>query len=385
MSGGTYLARRVVAGHRWRKARSLRSRLRSTSPVNLVLTGRFTAAGLGSTTDLYRAGDVFGRSWGFLHVASTGHGSIVLTCEISGDALEDAERAGTWVARLGLWLAMLSHEPDLVACVVSIDRGSGTSDVEVRLQLTYQVAGPHDLRDPAAQATELAARIPELTRSLADVGRVTAATSESVRATVLAAYSPSSGSGNGTPAPARVGRGRRAVQVLDLKESWNHVGHGSERAAVSTTWSLSRLASSVVLSSALPPLMTIPPDLAHIRVGLMAQPSSGAPSTYDPREWTGLSAGALGLRTPKGTEEDLPTPAFSMLVTATVARQELLADAALAVRGCLPPDVQPWLRPLYGDQAAGFAAGLPLGLAPDEHTLPPRTVATAPEPRPGRT
>jgi hypothetical protein len=374
-----YPVQRLVVGHRWRRRRADRARLASRSPVALVQASRLRPVGFATSADLYRARDVFGRPWGFLHVPSTGHGSVVLRCVIRDGALDDAPRAEVWLAQLGLWLAMLSHEPDLAACVVTLDRSTGPAGAQMWLQLTYQLAGPCGSTRPAAQAAEVAARIPELTRSLTDVGAATAATSDDILGVVTHAYGPS-------VVPKAVDRRRRLVAPpgslpLTVQDGWSHVRHAGD--VVSRTWMLSQLASSVVLSSALPSMLTIPPEVAGVRIGLLAHESSAASSGYDPQEWTGLSAQALGAATP-AEPETRPDSPFSMLVTATVSSPQRLAEAAHAIRDCLATDVQPWLRPLYGDQAVGFAAGLPLGLVPDEHAMPPQPASASDPPRGGR-
>lgn len=374
LPNGPYLLQRAIVARRWRRTRAGRSDLAASSPVALTLAGRFRPTGIAVTTDLYRARDIFGRPWAFLHVPATEHSSVVLRCSIRSGALDDESRAEVWLAQLGLWLAMLSHEPDLAACVVTLDRNAAASGVQVRLQLTYQLTGPHSSARPAAQAAEIAARVPELTRSLSDVGVAAAATSDDVLGVVTAAYGPTA------PALRQGNRGRRANQTqglhsLTVQDRWSHVRHAGD--VVSRTWTLSQLASSVVLSSALPPLVTIPPELAGVRISLLAHHSSAGHSTYDPDEWTGLSAQALGVCASTEPDEERSESPFSMLVTATVPRPEQLAEAARAVRDCLAPDVQPWLRPLYGDQAAGFAAGLPLGLVPDQHAPPPQLVSAS--------
>jgi hypothetical protein len=61
---------------------------------------------------------------------------------------------------------------------------------------------------------------------------------------------------------------------------------------------------------------------------------------------------------------------FTVLVTATVRSEEELDDAARVVQS-RAGEARLFLRPMYGCQAATFAAGLPAGVVLTSHTTIP--------------
>jgi hypothetical protein len=65
-----------------------------------------------------------------------------------------------------------------------------------------------------------------------------------------------------------------------------------------------------------------------------------------------------------------------MLVTATVAHPDELETAAAAI-DTLAPAARVRLRRLYGAQAAGFSAALPLGIVLPDHLQVPAIVREA--------
>jgi hypothetical protein len=72
-----------------------------------------------------------------------------------------------------------------------------------------------------------------------------------------------------------------------------------------------------------------------------------------------------------------------MLVTATVARADLLEDSATALDGVrtavdnLSATARVQLRPVYGSQDSAFAAALPLGIVLPAHVRVPREIREA--------
>jgi hypothetical protein len=365
----------MLTRRRWRRARPLRAWLAQAPGMDLVARARYAAPGMAHVSDLYLAQDVFRRPWGFLHVASTGHGSVVLDCDLGGLDLSDQDTAEQWIAELGLWLAMLTHEPDLAACTVTLDRpgvpadahgapsaglGQATARPGARIQLTYRTLGPHGRTDAHAVATEVGARIPHLATSLRTAGIATAraAVPASIAAAVHDAY-------------YGPGAGRAEVTAATAQEDWGVLRHGrpvgTARTTASITWSLIHLTSAVVLSQALPQVLLASTEHVGTRVSLIYQRRSPAGPQDDGQTWSGLPPSLEGSNaTMLDATVGGGAPRFAMLVTTTSD----MADLRAASRGLtdrLDAPLRPWLRPLYGAQAAGFAAGLPLGLVLSRH------------------
>ena len=394
---GRGLPRFVQAGlvrQRWRRTRHDRAQLARRPGIDLQHRGTYTTAGMAHVSDLYRTRDVFDRPWAFLHVPSTGHGSLVLDCDLGSLDLRDQDTAQQWVAEVGVWLAMLTHEQDVAACAITLDRPPSslasadtaspkaaemTGRGQARIQLTYRPLGPHGRHDVHAIGTEVGAQIPQLVRSLraAGIAEAMTADADTVASMIAQAYNGPAAAADLAPA---------------THEEWGHlrhgltVGTGQDRwLAASVTWSLSQIASAVVLTQALPQLLASRPTQAGTRVSLVYQRrvADSCPRWPDPdrQTWSGLPERREGTAIPPLDAAHDQVPRFTMLVTATTHPDRLRA-AARELTDSLDTSLRPWLRPLYGAQAAGFATSLPLGLLLRRHagrahflhdTVPART------------
>lgn len=389
-SAGVVQAARVR--HRWWRTRRARVQLAQAPGIDLDHRARYAVPGVAHVSDLYRSTDVLGRAWALLYVPSTGHGSVVLDCALGELDLRDPRIAQRWVAELGLWLAMLTQEPDVAACTLTLDRlraggcpPAGARDtspgegMRARVQLTVRTLGPHGRSDVHGIATEVGARIPLLLRSVAEagIGQAAPAPPGAVAAVIAGAY-----------------LGEEATVPREFtpaaREEWGHLRHGAPSAAQDTwpaasiTWSLSQLASAVVLTQALPQLLASAPTQTRVSLIYQRRISETSPMRPDPahQTWSGLPESLEGAAAPPLTAGGIDVPRFGMLVTATT-RPGRLRAAAQELAHSLDTPLRPWLRPLYGAQAAGFAAGLPLGLMLRRHTGRPRLLheATRPSPR----
>jgi hypothetical protein len=344
-------------------------------------------------TVLYEAPDPYRRLFGMVLVPATGHVSIVLEPAPGRrvgerepvDAVDAVDEG--WVGDLAVWMALLAHEPGLVGCAVTVQRaptGARRRGLRVLVQPTWRIAGLQGRTDPASLAIEIGARVPGLVRSLdhGGVGSARPLAAREVAAVVHGAYHPASGATGGDGPPgAGAASGRRPwpdAGPADHREHWQHLRHGD---AASLTWSMSRVPPSVVLSTVLTPLVAVPPDVALTRVTLLyEQDDARTPDLPQPDDdWTGLGAvartlpGARGAATPAPGHE---LPRFTSLVTITAPDgPDGLAEAAATMLDDLPAPLRPWLRPLYGSQAAAFAAGLPTGTLLITHAAPPGLLA----------
>ena len=389
----------------WRTGRRRRRDLQRPA-LTLRRLGRLRLPGTTAETELHEARDAYDRPFGLVVVPDTGHASIALAVRPPTPDLLGAEGAELWIADLGVWLALLAHEPQVAGCTVSVVPDAGAGDplaLAVTVQLTWRTRGPQGRTDPAALAAELGGRLPHLVHGLGRCGVGTARplrAAELVRA-VAAAYDPADPStadhddhddrDDRDDDRAWPDAGPRLVA-----EAWDRLRHDS---ATSLTWCLSDVPPDQVLSGVLAQLTS-----AHARTGsrrtrvaLLYRPAPGRPGAGDrsaplpdpPQDWTGLAPGVLaapiagpeaGAGHLHGEDAvEVTPPVLTSLVTVSVTGHPDTRDAALddAVRGVLvgvAPTLRPWLRPLYGSQAAAFAAAVPAGTLLDVHTLAPAVV-----------
>ena len=376
------MARLVWLRSARRRRRDLR---RPLEPLERL--GRQRLPGTSVDTELYEARDAYDRPFALLLAPATGHASLVLSLVPPADDLLDAEGAELWIADLGVWLAMLVHEPHLAGCAVSLlhDPHAGpAAGLVVTLQLTWRTRGPQGRTDAAALAVELGARLPHLVNGLrrCEAGTAAPLTAAEVARIVGSAYDPL---GQGRPGPGPSGPGAAGTEALrvwpdagpgEASEGWDRLRHDS---ATSLTWSLSEVRPDLVLSGVLAQLAAAHaegrPEAARTRVTLLHRPAVGEPSgAADPEsEWTGLPAHVLA---PQADSDPYAEPPdLTSLVTVSVTGRS--ADLDQAVQGVLTgvsPSLRPWMRPLYGTQAAAFAAAIPSGTLLGVHTAAPTIV-----------
>ena len=332
--GGRPITEAMQVRWSWWRSRRDRARLHTRPLLVPDARGALRLPGIGVEPFLVEAPDPYGRPCGVVLVEDTGHVSVSLALSPSSETPESEtpELGGrAWAEDLGAWLALLDSEPEVVAsAVVLIQDDDPTHGLRVVVQVTQRSAEFAVDGDRAAAVVEAVARVPRLVQGLdhAAVGTARPAPAAALATLVHDAYV-------GDPA--------------DAVETWDRLRHGG---AVSQTWSLTRLPPAAVLSG-LPALLTaVPPDVARTRVTLLARPCAG---------------GASG------------APDLTALVTVTAGTGDEPGTTVLppvtAILDGLPDGLRPWLRPCYGSQAAGFAAGLPTGVLLGEHRAPPTLLA----------
>jgi len=283
-AGGPVMARLVWLRSARRRRRDLR---RPLEPLERL--GRQRLPGTSVDTELYEARDAYDRPFALLLAPATGHASLVLSLVPPADDLLDAEGAELWIADLGVWLAMLVHEPHLAGCAVSLlhDPHAGpAAGLVVTLQLTWRTRGPQGRTDAAALAVELGARLPHLVNGLrrCEAGTAAPLTAAEVARIVGSAYDPL---GQGRPGPGPSGPGAAGTEALrvwpdagpgEASEGWDRLRHDS---ATSLTWSLSEVRPDLVLSGVLAQLAAAHaegrPEAARTRVTLLHRPAVGEP------------------------------------------------------------------------------------------------------------
>lgn len=414
----------------WAKGVSSGQHLYRSGPLGRVPLGTCKLPGLLAGSKLYEAQDAYGRPFAHLHVPSTNHHTVVLTCNADGASLVDPLQVETWVAYWGHWLSQLGHEPSLVAASVTVEAApdtgerlreevesnlvpgapalaqavlrevvnaypAGSASLSTRIALTYSGASRTTgvRRTPDDVAVEIGTRLPGLCAGLQMTGAGPARpmTGQELIEAVRVAYDPS--------VAVYIDQARAAGEDTGLswdeagpiagEEAWGHYRHDD---AFSVTWSMSEAPRGAVFSNSLSRLVAPHPDILRKRVTLLYRPHDPATAARlverdrkdalfkAKQSKTANARDSVAVRAAEQAAQEEATGAglvrFGMLVTATVASAAELKLAASAMDE-LSASARVLMRRVYGSQAAAFAAALPVGLVIPSHLKVPATIREA--------
>ncbi|MGW7514252.1 SCO6880 family protein [Streptomyces sp. NPDC054796] len=423
---GRTLMQRGAVRLAWRRTTASGSHEYRSGPMGRSGRGTCELPGLAAGSTLTEAQDGYSRPFAMITIPSTGHHTVVISCDADGAALVEERQVDSWVAHWGQWLSALGAEPDLVAASVTVETApdtgvrlqhevsansapdapelatamldevlasypSGSAQIATRIALTYSgAARPGASRRSAEDmALHIGTRLPGLTAGLSMTGAGTAVpmTATELTEAIRVAYDP-------TVAPlveearATGGTGLTWDQAgpMAAREAWDHYRHDG---AFSMTWAMTEAPQGEVFSNVLTNLVQPNRDIARKRVTLLYRPhtpAEGARVVQQDYKNALFSAQQSQIgqarddaevtaarRTTEEQAQGHGVIRFGLLITATVNSQAELPEAAAAVDN-LAPAARIAVRPVYGSQAAAFAAALPLGLVLPLHTALPQTV-----------
>lgn len=407
----------IAARVAWWRGRSRRQHV-YRSGVASPVTGTHQLPGILARSQVYTVETGRSGTVGVVVVPQSRHYTVTLRCAPEGMDLVDQHLVDTRVAHLAGWLSALCREPGLVQAVVTVettpDPGTalaaevasttvesapdlakqilqqvvttypaGAALVDTRVSLTYTTPPGRGRLSHEDMCREVAARLPGLHAGLsaAGGGGVQPMTPQKLAAVLRAAYDPAVALELARD-PAAAPSWEQAGPVA-ARESWDAYRHDS---GVSRTWGMVEAPRGVTFSSTFARLTDPDPQLMRKRVTLVYRPYSPAEAARlverdrrDARFNATKKARAtardlvdLGAAEQAAQEEAAGAGVvrFTLLVTATVADPGQLddADRIIASRAA---EARLTLRPMYGAQAAAFAAGLPAGVVlPTHATIP---------------
>lgn len=381
---------------------------------------------LGATTLLSR-NDVYGEP--FVVIKNPRRGglyTIVARCTAEGPSMQDQDRLNSWVAGYGHVLSNLSQEAGLLCAKAINDTApdpGGRLGAQVRAlrspnspQVAKSVMDEIVATYPASASdnvtyieltflgrslskrgrdddilSELARKVPGILGQLvgAGGGSVEMMTAEALTKVVRAAYDPAAQRFIEQAELAGVEHEiswAEAGPVAD-QNGWDHYRHDS---GVSVTWEMHEPPRSAVNELSMSGLLSPHPDFVRKRVALLYRPHTPeeAAKTAERDAATAVfvsssgkkrvsAAAKVAVRSTEQTREEVASghslTRFSLLVTATVSSDEDLLQAASTIEsraGAIPMRI----RRSYGSQSSAFAATLPVGFVPWEHTIIPSKV-----------
>jgi hypothetical protein len=385
------------------------------------LPGAWDLPGVLAPTRLVSTDDGRGEPFGLVWNRRTGHLTATLRCAAASTWLADGAAADTWVANWHGWLASLGYLPLVRAVAVTVEtapapqatlretigdrlaagapadafalmrdlvvRSPATAaDVETRVSITFDPAvSPHRLPDPDAAAQEVSRLLTGLEASLGTcgvtvLGRARAAElAGAVRSSfdpdargevqrVLSARDPGTDTlltwGNAAPVGA--------------EESWDSYRHDC---GTSVTWGWQEAPRQQVTAGVLARLLS--PGRFVKRVTLVYRPTPAGVAARMLENQVNAAAFRDAYRRAQRRDESARDVAdrlqaqraaaeealgagvvlMSLYVTATVTALQSLREAIADVEA-RADQCKLRLRRLYGAQAAGFAATLPVGVLP---------------------
>lgn len=406
----------LAARMSWWMGRSARQHVYFSGIVSRVSTAH-RLPGVLARSELYEVETGRSGRIGVVVVPQTRHYTITLRCAPEGTDLVDQHVIDGRVARLAGWLSALGREPMLVQAQVTVettpDPGtalasevatttrpnapelarqvldevvrnypSGSAKVDTRVSLTF--------RPPLSRSwsheemcREVAARLPNLHAGLVGAGAsgIMPMDANSIARTVRAAFDPA----------VSVELAGDEATTLDwsqagpvaAREAWDSYRHDS---GVSRTWGMVEAPRGVVFANVFTRLTESDPELLRKRATIVYRPYGPAEAARlvesDKRDAqftaakksrpTARDAVDIESAEQAAAEEAIGAGMirFTVLVTATVRSEEELETADGVIRG-RAGEARLLLRPMYGCQAAAFAAGLPTGLVLTAHATIP--------------
>lgn len=424
---GKSLLDRGLARIGWGSATRKGAHLYRSGPLGFALWGTHQLPGIAAQLRLSEHTDSYGRRFALIYAPTTRTYTAVIATEPDGASLVDPDQVDVWVADWGHWLANLADEPGIEACAVTIETApdtghrlrrevasnvdpnapafaqamlsevvdmypAGSSVIKAYVTLTFSSvsAATGKKRTDTEMGRDLAARLPGLTGSLSSTGAGAARPLDAgeVCEVIRVAYNP----GIASLVDEAHAEGE------DIALDWSDVGPVATEAewegyrhddAYSVTWSMTTAPRGNVQSSVLARLLAPHREVARKRVTLLYRPIDAAKaaaiveSDLRSAQFVATSTSkpsaraVLATRSAAATAQEEASGAglvnFGMLVTATVLDDDRLAEAKAAIDN-LAATARLRLRPVYGAQAAAFAAALPLGLILPKHLKVPASM-----------
>jgi len=379
--------------------------------------------GLLHDTQLVAGQDSHGLPFALVRMPQVGQWSVLLKCDPEGGQLVDVDTVDTWVAQWGAFLAELGHEPGLIGASVTVetapDHGEklaaevdqlvtptspplaravleeavadwpgSSATVSTWVSLTWSQRAATAKRKTSAEEMlrQIGDRLPGLCQALSatGAGMVRAMTAAEVAAVAAVAYSPARRSRFSEPGESTTIPWSDAGPAGAMQDRWDHLLHDEHYSVV---FKMTAAPTSPVPSRVLTSLVGAHAALSNKRVTLLYRPhtAAAAAAVADRDVRTAKTRATSRKGESKATETAALAQArqtaaeqaagaglvrFAMLVTVTVANRAQL-DAAASVVDQLAGAARIRLHRATGVQAAGFVAGLGLGVVLADHVKIP--------------
>lgn len=387
--------------------------------ISKIPHGHAQLPGMLAQSRLFEFTDSFGDPFAAIYYRTTAQYTVVFMSQPQGESDVDQDQRNQWVANWGQWIAERSNElgAEQITATVETAAESGIrarAEVERRLDPNAAPFSRAVMRESVATAktpritsyvTVTFSASPRPGAAVRPMEEMAVFLSTRVRA--LAAQLSQTGAGPVRPCTpadltelARVAYEPATAEFFDRARlenepyqlRWNEVGPTAHQAdwdkffhdgAVSRTWTMTEPPRAAVQETSLRVLLNPHPELTRKRVTVIYRPMEATEGARAVDKQTGEANAERGMQkggnarmaashsaVKRTADEEAAGAAmvpFGMIVTATTTDLDNWSALDYAVES-LSAQARIQLRPAYGTQAAGFAAGLPLGIVPSQHS-----------------
>ncbi|MBS0474921.1 MAG: hypothetical protein JSR28_07205, partial [Proteobacteria bacterium] len=387
--------------------------------ISKIPHGHAQLPGMLAQSQLFEFRDSFGDPFAAIYYRTTAQYTVVFMSQPQGESDVDQEQRNQWVANWGQWIAERSNElgAEQITATVETAAESGIrarAEVERRLDPNAAPFSRAVMRESVAGA-----KTPRITSyvtvTFAAVPRPGAAARPmdemavflSTRVRSLAAQLSQTGAGPVRPCTpadltelARVAYEPATAEFFDQARAenepyqlqWNEAGPTAHQAdwdkffhdgAVSRTWTMTQPPRAAVQETSLRVLLNPHQELTRKRVTMIYRPMEAQEGSRTVDKQVNEASAERGMqkranarmnashsamqRTADEEANGAAMVPFGMIVTATTTDLDNWSALDYAIES-LSAQARILLRPAYGTQAAGFAAGLPLGIVPAQHS-----------------
>lgn len=421
--GGKIAERLVFMFSKFTKRNTYRSGI-----FSIENRGKAKLPGVASSSVCYTMHDSENREFAMLHMPAVSTYSIAFAVEPDGAALVDQPEVDQWVANWGGFLGSLGRETGLIGAAATIETApgsgvqvrkeiensispnassiaqqvlqeaaltypSGSSQIRCWVTLTFSASPRPGMkrRKPEEMGRELSTKISAFASRLETTGAgvATPMNEQEIAEIVRTAYDPASSRffEDAFYQGEHVQLDWEQIGPTAHQVDWNTYRHDSGQ---SVCWTMTEAPRGHTYSNVLARLVAPHRDIARKRVTMLYRPIDSARTVavaekdQNQAKVRASNSGDKSARAVSDYEAAKATAReeargagllyFGMVVSATVENSEDLVEATATIEQELSPSSRISLRRAYGSHDGAFAATLPLGVIPGNHTIVPKSL-----------
>jgi hypothetical protein len=411
---GFSIMEKMVERIKWMIRKSTKTTVHRGGLLGRDKYGRCLFPGPMGSSELYRFEDTYGMEFCIIDIPAQRTYATVIKVDPNGASLVDQDQINVWVGKYGGWIAQVSNESDIVGVTVTIDTSPTSGqrliteidgNIDPETITDFELAGLEQIKQiyPSMSATvkvfftlifsypskgrlnveevaaDLAIRVPIIATNLkeAGVGHAETLTASELMEFVRTAYDPAiteafeQAHANNEP----IEQTWKDVGPVMTKTYWDYLEHDS---GVSKTWEMTVAPRGGVPSTILARLLNYNGKIGRKRVSLIyktldaeqtarivekdVETANFNARTKKKNRITARDERLVELAKKNSQEEAIGAGLvdFGLVLTATGYSNDNRKEIDSLVRS-IGGSARISLRPIFGNQDAGFALNLPVG------------------------